>query len=186
MNENWTERLIDAHLEEPNTTEPSLGFESRVLARVAEQRAARKRPVFWMIWASAAVAAAIIAVVFLARPVPKPAHVQTAKVVVPEQLPRIAAPKVGGEPLVSKRAVTPKPRHDVRPAAVSVRQEVFPAPSPLSEQEQMAFAYLRGTPRSEVLAMSRPEPELPQEMNQAIPGQEVNRTLQDSRSGSTR
>lgn len=85
MNENWTEKLIDAHLEGPNSAEPQLGFESRLLARIAEQRASRKRPVLWMVWASAAVAAAIIAIVFFSRPVPKPAHVETAKNVTPPQ-----------------------------------------------------------------------------------------------------
>ena len=64
MSEHWTEKLIDAHLEAPNTAEPSLGFESRLLIQVAEHRAAR-RPISWMIWASAAVAAAIL--LFFAR-----------------------------------------------------------------------------------------------------------------------
>jgi hypothetical protein len=64
--------------------------------------------------------------------------------------------------------------------AVDHRQELFPAPSPLSEQERLAFAYLRGTPRAEVIAMSRPEPELPQEINQVVPGPELNRTLPSS------
>jgi hypothetical protein len=69
---------------------------------------------------------------------------------------------------------------------VTVRQEVFPAPSPLSEQEQLALQYLRSTPRSELVAMSQSEPETPQEINQVVPGPEVNRTLQNTNSGSTR
>jgi hypothetical protein len=189
MNENWTEKLIDAHLEEPNTIEPWLGFESRMVAQVADQTATRKSPALWMVWASAAVATTIIAIVFFARPAPqKPAHVETAKANKPAQPPQTATvPHVGRGPVVAtRRSARRQERHEAFAAARDVRQEVFPAPSPLSEQERMAFAYLRGTPRSEVVAMSRPEPELPQEMNQAIPGQEVNHTLQDSRSGSTR
>lgn len=186
MNENWTEKLIDAHLEEPNAVAPSLGFQSRVLAHVADQRTVRKRPIVWMVWASAAVAAAVIAIVFFARPVPqKPAHVETAKTTTPAQsVPAVAVPFVGRGPVAATRKVLKQRRHEAVAVAVNVRQEVFPAPSPLSEQEQMAFAYLRGTPRAEVIAMSRPEPELPQEINQALPGPEVNRTLPSS--GSTR
>ena len=185
MNEHWTERLIDAHLEAPNTAEPSLGFASRVLAQVADQRAARRGPLFWMMGASAAIAAAIIAIVFFARPVPKPAQVETAKVVVPAQPPTVTLPKVGPGPAsVTERSAPRQSRHDAVATAMPARQEVFPAPSPLSEQEQMAFAYLRGTPRSEVIAMSRPEPELPQEINQAVPGPDVDRNRPSS--GSTR
>ena len=44
MNGNWTDKLIDAHLEAQNTAEPSLGFESRMLTRLAEERSARRRP----------------------------------------------------------------------------------------------------------------------------------------------
>lgn len=187
MNENWTEKLIDVHLEEPNTAEPSLGFESRLLARVAEQRAARKRPVFWIVWASAAVAAVIIAIAFLNRPVAQKAQrMDTAKVVAPAQPSAVTPTAVTAESVVAKRPIAPKWRHEVTTAAVNARQEVFPAPSPLSEQERLAFAYLRATPRSEVIAMSRPEPEVPHEINQAVPGPELNRTLQNTLSGSTR
>lgn len=182
MNENWTEKLIDAHLEAPNAVESSLGFESRLLAQVAERRATRRSPAFWMVWASTAAVAAVIAIVLFTRPVAqKPAPVETAKTSTPAQsMPAGAVPSVGRSPLVARRNV-PKQRRDEGVAvAVNARQEVFPAPAPLSEQERMAFAYLRGTPRSEVIAMSRPEPELPQEINQAIPGPEVNRTLPSS------
>jgi len=182
MNRNWTEKLIDAHLEEPNAAEPSLGFESRMVAQVAEQRA-RKRPVLWMVWASAAVAATIIAILLVARPIPqKPASIETAKNnPATQSAPAVAVPHVDRSPLAATgRSALKQPRHEAVAAAVNVRQEVFPAPSPLSEQEQLAFAYLRGTPRSEVIAMSRPEPEPPQEINQAMPGPEVNRTLPSS------
>ena len=185
MNENWTEKLIDTHLDAPNAAQPSLGFESRLLAHIAEQQATRKRPALWMVWASAAVAATIIVLVFLTSPPPRPAQVQTAKTTTPAQsVPAVTVPNAGRSPLVATRKVPKQRRAEAVAAAVNVRQEVFPAPSPLSEQEQMTFAYLRGTPRSEVIAMSRPEPDLPQEINQAIPGPEMNRNLPSS--GSTR
>jgi len=179
MSEHWTEKLIDAHLEAPNTAEPSLGFESRLLIQVAEHRAAR-RPISWMIWASAAVAAAIL--LFFARPLAqKRAPVETVKVVTPAQpAPAVTLPAVGPGPAVAQRRISPKQPHETVMKAVDHRQELFPAPSPLSEQERLAFAYLRGTPRAEVIAMSRPEPELPQEINQVVPGPELNRTLPSS------
>ena len=183
MNDNWAEKLVDAHLEVPNTVEPSLGFESRLLGRLAERKVAR-RPVFWMFWASAALATTIIAIVFFTRPLSqKPAHVDTAKAVTPAQpAPAVALPKVGPAPAIATQRIAPKQRHRdaVATVAADYRQEVFPAPSPLSEQERLAFAYLRGTPRAEVIAMSRPEPELPQEINQVVPGPELNRTLPSS------
>jgi hypothetical protein len=189
MNDKWTEKLIDAHLEAPNTAEPSLGFESRVLARLAKESSTRRRPLFWMVWASAAaVAAAVIAIMFFARPVPKVGHRETATVATPAHpKPTVALPKVGPEPAIAARRIAPKqPRREVVAATVTVRQELFPAPSPLSEQEQLALQYLRSTPRSELIAMSQPEPEMPQEINQVVPGPEVNRTLQNTNSGSTR
>jgi hypothetical protein len=188
MNDNWTDKLIDAHLDETNTAEPPLGFESRMLARLAEEQSTGRRPMFWMVWASAAVAAAIIAIVFFARPVPRPADVETAKTTTPAQsVPTVTVPPVGPSSVVAThRRVPDQPRREVVAAARSVRQEVFPAPSPLSEQEQLALRYLRSTPRSELVAMSQPEPEPPQEINQVVPGPEVNRTLQNTNSGSTR
>jgi hypothetical protein len=177
MNDNWTDKLIDVHLEAPNSTEPQLGFESRLLARLAEEQTTRRRPMFWMIWASAAVATALIAIVFFARPRSNPTPVETAKVIVPEQPPRVAAPAPStGSPTV-KRAGPARPRRQIMPAVASdIRQEVFPAPFPLSEQERLAFAYLRGTPRSEVIAISHPEQEL-QELDELTPGPETNPTL---------
>lgn len=188
MNESWTDKLIDAHLEAPSAVEPSLGFESRLLANAADQRATRRPPIFWMVWASAAVAAVIIAIVFFFRPLSqRPVGVDTAKTAAPTQaVTAVAVPTVRSEHVVAQRRDMPKRRREAIAAAVSIRQEVFPAPSPLSEQEQLAFAYLRATPRSEVIAMSRRDAEIPQEIDQVVPGPEVNRTLQDSRSGSTR
>jgi hypothetical protein len=158
-----------------------------MLTRLAEERSARRRPMFWMLWASAAVAAAIISIVFFARPVPKPAHVATAKTVAPVQpapaVPRYDAPT---RVIATHRSAPKQQRQKAMAIAGNVRQEVFPAPGPLSEQEQLALQYLRRTPQSELVAMSRPEPEPPQEINQAVPGPEVNRTLQNTNSGSTR
>ena len=157
MNENWTEELIDAHLEEPNSAEPSVGFESRLLARVAEQRATRKRPVLWMVWASAAVAATIIAIVFFAPPVPKPAHVETAKNVGAANASAAKSTELGAGKIVaipaahpgrsnSKRKTIAKPYPDdffgraesgsffeVSPTSASA----FPSASPITREEQM-------------------------------------------------
>ena len=39
-----------------------------------------------------------------------------------------------------------------------VRQQVFPSPSPLSEQEKLLLRYLSRTPREELVAQSHPDP----------------------------
>jgi len=38
-----------------------------------------------------------------------------------------------------------------------VKQEVFPSPTPLTEQEKLLLQYLRKTPREEVVAQSHPD-----------------------------
>ena len=157
MNENWRDKLINAHLEEPNGSEPSLGFESRLLAQVAEQRATRKRPVLWMVWASA-VAATIVAILFVARPIPhKPALVETAKNVGAANASAAKSTELGAGKIVaipaahpgrsnSKRKTIAKPYPDdffgraesgsffeVSPTSASA----FPSASPITREEQM-------------------------------------------------
>jgi hypothetical protein len=40
---------------------------------------------------------------------------------------------------------------------VDLRQEVFPTPAPLSEQEKLLIRYLSRTPREELVARSHPD-----------------------------
>lgn len=161
MNENWTEKLIDAHLQEPNIAEPRPGFESRLLAQVAERRATRRSPAFWMVWAStAAVAAVIIAIVFFVQPVPKPLQVQRAKVVAPTHGSGTTGTDVGGgkatiadAPLgrrstFHRSAIAPAYPEKFFGGAESAAffqpspnvAAAFPTASPLNDEEQMLEA----------------------------------------------
>src|SRR5207302_1723075 len=65
--------------------------------------------------------------------------------------------------------------------APDIRQEVFPSPAPLSEQERLLLGYLAGTPQQEVIAQSRPERPLIDETPEGQPAPEV-QPLQHSNS----
>src|SRR5205085_1694979 len=56
------------------------------------------------------------------------------------------------------RAVLPReiPVH-LQPQQQVAKLDVFPSPSPLSPEEKLMLAYLRGTPRTEVAANSKPD-----------------------------
>jgi len=158
MNENWTDKLIDAHLEAPNIAEPSLGFESRLLAHVAEQKATRRRPMFWLMWASAAAAVMIAAMVLSRQNVQMPAPVGTAKIAAP--LPSAVSRSANAtSPLLPRRTaslprtavplveVANQPAQFFAPAvedgffrATVASATNFPSVSPLSDQEQMLVA----------------------------------------------
>jgi hypothetical protein len=55
--------------------------------------------------------------------------------------------------------------------AASLKQAVFPAPSPLTDQEKLLFAYLRRTDPQEIAANAKPddEPVLENQLNQVRP-----------------
>ena len=65
--------------------------------------------------------------------------------------------------------------------APDIRQEVFPSPAPLSEQERLLLGYLAGTPQEEVIAQSRQERPLIDETSEGQPSPEI-QPLQHSNS----
>ena len=65
--------------------------------------------------------------------------------------------------------------------APDTRQEIFPSPTPLSEQEKLLLGYLAGTPQQEVIAQSRPERPVIDESLEGQPAPEV-QPLQHSNS----
>lgn len=174
MNEHWTEKLIDTHLEAPNTAEPSLGFESRLLAQVAERRTTKRRPVFWMIWAPPALTAAIVAIVFFTRLAPqKPALVETAKVTTPQPASSMVSPKVR----IAKVAAHHSTLHRVPSSQQNVighsypdqffsgaetaaffqvsptSASAFPSASPLTGEEQMLLTMVWTMPSTQQRAL---------------------------------
>lgn len=145
--EKQLDQLLDSLLANYADAEPRPGFETRLLASLSEPK-----PGFRLGWLWAAVAAMVTAVAVFAiyysrvEELPQPPSIQAAKP--PASLP--ARPVPVPVPDASRRL----PKLTVEPAplvsTLDVRQEVFPTPVPLSEQEALMLRYLAGTPRSEV------------------------------------
>lgn len=170
----WADRLLDAHLRETNTAEPPLGYEARLRSRLQENVRPR-RAWFWISWTAAALAVILIAVMLSTWTTQKPAAITAANPPVPATKAQRIAPVV--TPTAAKRHATRVHRPATSAtsiAAVDTRPAVFPTPTPLSEQEQLALAYLRRTPRTEMIAMSHPETDdrrdevIPPQINQNL------------------
>jgi hypothetical protein len=165
--------MLDAMLSAYSAVEPRPGLETRILANVKEQAA--KSTATWgfrWTWAVAALAtAALVIAVYVSR-------IQTHRMeplVATRSQPENSAPvwptrsspppKITASHLSTRRHGTQTARL-TRPSAdqvISIKQDVFPSPSPLSEQEKLLLRYLTRTPREELIAQSRPDP--PDEMD---------------------
>jgi hypothetical protein len=158
------EQLLDSGLSRYSAVEPRPGLETRILARIADSRstASSTRAILrWALGAGLAAAlAGVIAFSFLSGPLTRAPHAtDTAKT--PTQ-------PAGGAPVAQaqrRQNHVPQVRaaHSRKAAVrkvrtVDVRQEIFPTPVPLSEQEVLLLRYLSHTPRQEQLAQSHPDP----------------------------
>ena len=161
-NEKHLEQLLDSLLSRYSDAQPRPGLETRVLATVRAQSEEQKSGSWmraWM-WAGAAIAVFIVAALVMMNhrektvpPSPSIAHAPEPSAIAPEKMP-------AGHQRVAE--VSPRrkqsPLHQPQPVAVSeVRQEVFPTPTPPSEQERLLLGYLARTPRQEIIAQSRPD-----------------------------
>ncbi len=183
------DEMLDGLLSEYSAAQPRPGLETRILANLREQSAAVKdksSPRVWRwnfawtrvgIWAGAAMAtAAILLAIYLSRPAQQksaPQIVQQApqkEVPGPVQQKNPAGQDVhAGNQLPDQRREELVKKKTVKNTMVAerqvavVRQEVFPSPSPLSDQEKLLFRYLARTPREELVGQSHPDPpaELP-------------------------
>lgn len=156
--------LLDSLLRNYSAAEPRPGMETRILAGLKEV-SARRRPWYlapgW-IWASAAAAVtAVVAFVLLSRPAsrPHPANVGAVQQVSQQANPPapVTQPEANSGVLPDKVAVKRPVRRGVVSKITEARLEVFPSPSPLSDQEKMLLKYLANTPREELVAQSRPD-----------------------------
>ncbi len=147
------ERLVNRLLDEalsPQPVAPRPGLEERILARLQVQPAPRP----WWQWAWVPVAAAVIVAIGLYlthRPQPMaPPVARTTPSVTPA-----SAPKPAPAPRVAQK---PRPRSVMRaPVAVAAkplaRQEVFPSPTPVTQEEKLLLA-LRSRHPSEVVEVA--------------------------------
>jgi hypothetical protein len=165
-NDRKLDEMLDSMLSTYSAAEPRPGLETRILANLKEQSAQRSSrwSLGWMwIGGIATIAAVIMLVTYLRRPQPLPVDQP-----ITTQAPQKTNPvlELQEQKKIPALSATSHPKH-VRPAVSSarvpnevaaVRQEVFPSPSPLSEQEKLLLRYLSRTPRQELVAQSRPDP----------------------------
>jgi hypothetical protein len=185
------DELLDCALAEYSNVEPRVGLENRILAGL---ESGRKRNWIWeWKWGVAFAVAVLILVIVLIPHEKKNVEVGTNTPAV-----RISGDSGSPQPQANRpeslhplrralatqhrqpRAAVPHNKvHEVQAVAV-VKQPVFPAPSPLSDQEKLLLAYLRRTPYQELVKNSKPdEPKPNMELNQVVPGQ-----ISDSNSNS--
>ncbi|HYL93407.1 MAG TPA: hypothetical protein VEW69_09650 [Alphaproteobacteria bacterium] len=160
--------LLDSLLASYSDAEPRPGLETRIVANLRAQAAERSSP-WWhrpLVWISAGAAAVIATAIlaFMSRAAltdvgPKPDLQSKAPSV---QTPAPAPVMKADVPPIPANGSQLALRHQTRkPPVIAAdnRPAVFPTPAPLSEQEKLLFRYLAGTPREEIIAQSRPEPE---------------------------
>jgi len=147
--------LLDSLLANYADAEPRPGFETRLLAALREPKPRLRFGWLWAAAAGVAMAAAVFAVYYSqSAELPPPPRIEAAG-------PPVLAPPIFSHPgtvVVEGTTRHPGKLRIEPPALVSVagpRQEVFPTPEPLSEQERLMMQYLRGTPREEVAAHAR-------------------------------
>lgn len=197
-NDHKLDEMLNAMLSAYSSADPRPGLETRILAKVQEQ--AVKETARWGFrwnWAIAALATAglIMMAIYISRL--QPHHLEPQVATRPHQ------PKNSAPALQQKSLTTPKltashastQRHKAQIARVpqpagdqviAVRQEVFPSPSPLSEQEKLLLRYLTRTPREELIAQSRPDPPDEMDDSDSNDNRPQNLTQIPQRSGNTR
>lgn len=134
------DRMIDSALAGYSGAEPLAGMEERVLRRVRAGEATRRRPLRWAFAFVAAAALLVIAIPTPRNPAPKTGN--TARVEVPPlvlpaaavEKPRVASKHRSGR-IAARRALSSLPN-----------QERFPAPSPLTAEEQALRSFVERYP----------------------------------------
>jgi hypothetical protein len=161
-NERRMDELLDSLLASYSGAEPRPGFESRLLANLRGQATPQHSPGWGRIWAwmgiitAAAALAAIFAVSYFGRQVPHTAPVASH---FPEPVPQPVQKPSASQQVAAVKTHHRKPVQRGIPIVITaeVRQEVFPTPVPLSEQERLLLGYMARTPKQEVIAQGRTE-----------------------------
>jgi hypothetical protein len=166
--EHQVEQWLDAALGQYGKVEPRTGLESRVLANLRDERmgtASQRR--WWRTVGAVAVAAAIVAAVWVGENGNRKASSTTARTPTTHQ-------ETGGtfteptprSPVAHQNKGMPPPRRagqTIREVSVQApKLEQFPSPSPLTEQEEMLARYVQEFPRRATL-MARAQTELRRE-----------------------
>src|SRR6185437_7681488 len=142
------DQLLDSMLSQYAAEEPRPGLETRVLARIAESRHEGKVNVWrWLLLGAGAAAIAAVVIALLvptySRPRPMAPTISQSQPQKSSIQARLANPgnRVPVQIVAHRKSLIHRAR------AVEVRQDVFPSPEPLSEQEKLMLRYLSATPR---------------------------------------
>jgi hypothetical protein len=194
-NDHKLDEMLDAMLSAYSSADPRPGLETRIVASLREHPGGREGlwHVRWMGGVALAAAALILLLIHFSRPQPRTTAPQLAT---RPQQPEAPATHVH-EDIVQPQVVASNhsPRHKVRIARATdaekqdqlgMRREVFPSPSPLSEQEKLLFRYLARTPRAEIIAQSHPDPQDEGEENDVRNSRPENLTQLLQKSSNTR
>jgi len=150
--DHFTEELLEAALACYRPAEPRPGLEERILAnlRTSPQAAPRLRRGWLPVMATAATVLIVLAALYLARrPAPQPTVVRRA------EAPSATISSVPVKPTLPRRyAAARRPSRAAKQVAVAPpRQERFPSPAPLSEQELLLLRYVSLAPKEALSAL---------------------------------
>jgi hypothetical protein len=155
------DHLLEKGLEAWADTEPAPGLEERVLARLRREPATLPVPEEttgrwpWLLLAAAALLIALGGTVLFRSAPPRIAmeSVSSARTApVGENVGKLPpAPEAAPPPRIAEAASpAAKPPARIRPVSSSPVREVFPTPSPLSEEDRLLIAYVATTPIDEM------------------------------------
>ncbi len=141
------EKWLDAALKQYGETEPRPGLENRILANLyAEQTRAASQPWQWRPVAAVFTIAVLAAGAWWLRRKPDITPATTAThlpVAIGNTQPDQPIASTARPPAVLKPRGAARPQSHITRAAWEPRLEQFPAPAPLSDQEQMLAQYVR-------------------------------------------
>jgi len=173
--EQFADRWLDIALKQYTAVEPPSGCEARILENLA--RASRPRRFFLLqpvrfAWTAVA-AALVLGAVFVGTSLHGPTQTHSAQIasLSPTKLPPVAVQPAAPSRIPALEIFTGPIRHRTQQSKAArpapPRRELFPSPAPLSEDELLLLAYLRSTPKEEILfaaSRSKAEHERAQEL----------------------
>lgn len=154
--EKQLDQLLDSLLADYSDIEPRPGLETRLLANLRANalpaEPSGRRIWRWVVAGTGASVLAVVLLVIYSLRIPNPLElpkIQVADTPSAPAIPVFDVPRLPQKKWRMQQSKTPGPV-----AAAGFRQEVFPTPSPLSQQEKLLLRYLTVTPQDEVVAHS--------------------------------